>query len=342
MTVRPGPRNLLSDVDGIRVGNAGSMAARSGVTVVLPDLPAVAAVDVRGGGPGTRETDALDPANLVETADAVVLSGGSAFGLDAAQGAMSWLAARGRGFRVSGAVVPIVPCAILFDLANGGDKGWGADSPYRGLAAEACGAAGLDFALGNAGAGLGAKAGGLKGGLGSASFVTQDGLQVGALVAVNPLGHTVMPGTSTFWAWDLEVDGELGGQTPPARPVPPGAGLELPPVLAGTGAEPGANTTIGVVATNARLSRVEAKRIAIMAHDGYARAIRPVHTPFDGDTVFVLATGTVDPPGSRAALLFRLGAMAADCVARAVARGVFEAETLGGKVSYRERYGGGR
>lgn len=334
--IRPGPRNLLSDVDGIRVGNAGSLDVRSGVTVVLPERPAVAAVDVRGGGPGTRETDALDPVSLVETADAVVLSGGSAFGLDAAQGAMSWLAARGRGFRVSGAVVPIVPCAILFDLGNGGDKAWGDSPPYRALGSAACDAAGPDFALGNAGAGLGAKAGELKGGLGSASAVTGDGLQVGALVAANPLGHVVMPGTSTFWAWDLEAEGELGGQTPPSGPVPPGAGLELPPSLA----EAGANTTIGVVATNARLTRAEAKRIAIMAHDGYARAIRPVHTPFDGDTVFVLSTGMADPPGSRAALLFRLGSLAADCVARAVARGVFEAETLGERMSYRDRYRG--
>lgn len=334
--IRPGPRNLLSDVDGIRVGNAGDMAVRSGVTVVLPDRPAVAAVDVRGGGPGTRETDALDPASLVEAVDAVVLSGGSAFGLDAAQGAMAWLAARGRGFRVAGSVVPIVPCAILFDLANGGDKGWGDDPPYRALGAAACGAAGLDFTLGNAGAGLGAKAGELKGGLGSASFVTGDGLQVAALVAANPVGHVVMPGSATFWAWGLEAGGELGGQAPPSGPVPPGAGLELPSLLAGAGA----NTTIGVVATNARLTKAEAKRIAIMAHDGYARAIRPVHTPFDGDTVFVLSTGTADlREEARATLLFRLGSLAADCVARAVARGVYEARTLGGRVSYRDRYG---
>ncbi|HSK38302.1 MAG TPA: P1 family peptidase, partial [Arenibaculum sp.] len=276
--LRPGPHNLITDVDGLLVGNAASPDVRSGVTVVLPERRVTAAVEVRGGGPGTRETDALDPTCMVDAVDAVVLSGGSAFGLDAAQGAMAWLAARGRGFAIGGAVVPIVPAAILFDLLNGGDKDWKQAPPYRALASAACEAASSVFALGNEGAGLGAKAGKLKGGLGSASAVTPDGLQVGALVAANPVGHLVMPESGTFWAWALEMDGELGGQHPPAGPIAPGAGLDLP-----SAAQPGANTTIGVVATNLRLTRTEAKRIAIMAHDGYARAIRPVHTPFDGD-----------------------------------------------------------
>lgn len=338
----PGPRNLLTDVDGIAVGNAGSAPVRSGVTVVLPDRPAVAAVDVRGGAPGTRETDALDPTALVDRIDAVVVAGGSAFGLDAAQGVMSWLAGRGRGFPVGAGPlrVPIVPSAILFDLLNGGDKGWGERPPYFDLGRDACEAAGPDFALGNAGAGLGAKAGPLKGGLGSASALLPDGLQVAALAAVNPGGSVVIPGTGTFWAWTLEQGGELGGQRPPARPIGLGDGLHRP-VLAPRAGE---NTTIGVVATNARLDRVEARRLAIMAQDGLARAIRPVHTPFDGDTVFALATGRAELPADiaagRAEALMRLGAAAADCMARAVARGVFEAESLGPYPAYREAHAG--
>ncbi|HEY0418714.1 MAG TPA: P1 family peptidase, partial [Acetobacteraceae bacterium] len=211
LPARPGPRNLITDIVGIAVGNADDAAVRSGVTVVLPEARAVAAVDVRGGGPGTRETDALGPTCLVESVDAIVLSGGSAFGLDAAAGAMAWLAVRGRGFAVGPAVVPIVPAAVLFDLGNGGDKHWGDRPPYRDLALAACAAAGRDFALGNAGAGSGAKAGDLKGGLGSVSAVTDDGFQVGALVAANPLGSVVMPGDGAFWAWALERNGEFGG-----------------------------------------------------------------------------------------------------------------------------------
>ncbi|AWK87861.1 P1 family peptidase [Azospirillum thermophilum] len=338
MAVRPGPRNLITDVDGILVGNAQDQTVRSGVTVVLPDRPAVAAVDVRGGAPGTRETDALNPTCLVEQVDAVVLTGGSAFGLDAAAGAMGWLAARGRGFPVGDRRVPIVPAAVLFDLLNGGDKEWGETPPYRALAAAACDAAGPAFALGNAGAGLGAKAGDIKGGLGSASAVMPDGLQVGALIAVNPVGSAVMPGRDTLWAWAWEQDGEMGGQTPPAGPVP------LDPVLPFLDAAvPGANTTIGVVATNAVLTKAEALRLATMAHDGMGRAIRPAHTPFDGDTLFGLATGTQALPDgpARAVALARLGALAADCVARAIGRGVYEAESLGPWPSYRARYRAG-
>lgn len=333
----PGPRNRLTDVDGLRVGNAGDARVWSGVTVVLPDEPAVAAVDVRGGAPGTRETDALNPTCLVERVDALVLTGGSAFGLDAASGAMGWLAGRGRGFAVGEQRVPIVPAAVLFDLLNGGDKGWGGDPPYRRLACSACETAlteeGLDFALGNAGAGLGAKAGDLKGGLGSASVTSADGYQVAALIAVNPVGSVVMPGQEALWAWAWEMDGEMGGQTPPAGPVPPDPAMPFIDAAAAA-----ANTTIGVVATNAALTKAQALRLATMAHDGLARAIRPVHTPFDGDTLFALSTGRVglgdDPPLT----LARLGALAADCVARAVGRGVWEAQTLGRFLSYRERY----
>ncbi len=325
--IRPGPRNLITDVPGIRVGNAEQADQLTGTTVILPDRPAIAAVDVRGGGPGTRETDAMQPSALVERVDAVTLSGGSAFGLEAASGVASWLAARGRGFQVGEARVPIVPSAILFDLLNGAPKDWGHMPPYRGLGLKACDAAGEDFALGNAGAGMGATAGALKGGLGSVSAQDDDGLIIGALAAANPVGSVVMPGQSTMWAWMLEQNGELGGQPPPDSP----ASLEpdLPDPL-----QAGANTTLVVVAVSERLTRPQAQRVAIMAQDGIARAVRPAHTPYDGDTVFVISTGEGHPPGP--AQIARIGAIAADCVARAIARGVYEAEPAGGKHSWRE------
>jgi len=335
--MRPGPRNLITDVDGIRVGNAADTRVWTGVTVVLPDRPAVAAVDVRGGAPGTRETDALNPSCLVDRVDAVVLSGGSAFGLEAASAAATWLAARGRGYEVGPVRVPIVPAAILFDLLNGGDKAWGENPPFSALARSACETVSLEFGLGNVGAGYGAKAGDLKGGLGSASLVTGDGLQVGALIAANPFGSAVMPGQATLWAWALELAGEMGGQPLPTGPVPPDAGLP-DHVIARAGAKAGANTTIGVVAVNADLTKAEALRLATMAHDGLARAVRPAHTPFDGDTLYVLATGTRPLPEPRPYHLARLGAHAADVAARAVARGVYHAETLGPFPAYRERF----
>jgi L-aminopeptidase/D-esterase-like protein len=331
MSIAPGPRNLITDVAGIRVGNAEDARVLSGVSVVLPEPAAVAAVDVRGGAPGTRETDALDPTCLVANIHAVVLSGGSSFGLEAASAVMAWLAARGVGYPIGPALVPVVPAAILFDLLNGGDKSWGEAPPYGRLARAACAAADADFALGNAGAGLGARAGALKGGLGSVSAVTAEGLQLGALVAVNAMGDTVMPGESCFWAWPFERAGELGGQLPPRRPL---AADEVP--VASPFARIGGNTTIGVVATNAILDKAEAQRVAIMAQDGFARAIRPVHTPFDGDTVFVLATGRHALAEPRAAAVSLIGALAADCVARAVARGVYAAESVGELICYRD------
>ena len=330
--LQPGPLNLITDVEGVQVGNAQDNRAWTGTTVVLPDVPSLAAVDVRGGAPGTRETDALDPSCLVDRVDAVVLSGGSAFGLEAASAVMNWLAAQGRGFKVGSAVVPIVPAAILFDLLNGGAKDWGEQPPYAALGRTAAIAACRRFRLGNVGAGYGAKAGTLKGGLGSASAVAADGLQVGALVAVNARGDAVMPGSACFWAWALAQDGEIGLQLPPSQPLPLEE-PEPPPALAG------GHTTIAVVATNAVLDKAEAQRVAIMAQDGFARAIRPIHTPFDGDTVFVLATGRWRLPEPRAAALLRIGAAAADCTARAIMRGVYDAESLGDLVSYRERFG---
>ncbi|HYD68249.1 P1 family peptidase [Azospirillum sp.] len=327
--MRVGPRNRITDVPGLSVGNAGDMAARSGVTVVLPDEPATAAVAVLGGAPGTRETDALDPSCLVDAVHGVVLSGGSAFGLAAADGLMTWLASRGRGFRVGPAIVPVVPAAICFDFLAGGERDWGHEPPYRDLARAAADAAGADFALGNAGAGLGAKCGTLKGGLGSASVVLDDGTAVGALVVVNAFGSAVLPGTNTFWAWALEQDGEVGGQTPPVRPLGPEEldySFDLPV---------GANTTIAVVATDAALTKAQAARVALMAHDGMGRALRPVHTPLDGDSVFALATGKrplADPVGG----LARIGMAAADCLSRAIMRGVYEAEALGPWPAYRD------
>lgn len=328
MVARPGPRNLITDVDGILVGNAEDAAACTGVTVVLPEGRAVAGVDVRGAAPGTRETDLLDPSCRMDGIDAICLSGGSAFGLQAADAVVQWLHARGRGFAVAGWQVPIVPSAIIFDLIAG-DKDWGDTPPYRGLAAAACDAVGADFALGNAGAGLGAHAGRLKGGLGSVSMVDDDGLQVGALVVANPVGAVTMPGSGTFWAWALEQDGELGGQHPPGRPG--GAEQALP-----ADSRLGANTTLAVVATNACLDKAQAQRVAMMAHDGMARAIRPVHTPFDGDTIFALSTGRRGTELADVMTVARIGAMAADCVARAAARGVFMADGLGDSPGYRQ------
>jgi len=318
----PGPRNLITDVPGLRVGQAQDAAARTGVTVILPDTRAVCAADVRGGAPGTRETDALAPENLVDAVDAVVLSGGSVYGLAAADGVVAWLGARGRGYGLVAGIPPspVVPGAILFDMANGGDKGWGEEPPYRELGKRAVAAAGLDFALGTAGCGYGAMAGTLKGGTGSASATTHDGYTVGAVVGVNSWGSVVAPGGRTFWAAPFELGGEFGGLGP--------AGLRAGVDDWGFAkrAADQRNTTIACVATDAALTPAQAKRLAVMAQDGFARAIRPVHAPFDGDVVFALSTGLRPLAEPGAYTLARLGALAADCLARAVARGVFEAK----------------
>ena len=336
MTARPGPANLITDVPGIAVGNADDAAARTGVTVVLPDRPVVAGVDVRGGAPGTRETALLDPANSVTEIHAVALAGGSVFGLEAGSAVTNWLAVRDtglamRGLRGGRAVVPLVPAAILFDLLNGGAKDWGTTPPYAALAHAACDAAGPGFALGTVGAGYGAIAGGLKGGLGSASAVTPDGFIVGALVAANPIGSVVMPDGVTFWAWPWEQDAEFGGNPPPAAAAD--LAVHTKPSAADLG--PGANTTLAVVATNAGLTKAQARRVAIMAHDGFARAVRPAHTPLDGDTIFCLATGDKTLPALADRALMTLGALAADAVARAIARAVFAATAINEIPAYR-------
>lgn len=316
-----GPRNALTDVPGLLVGQAEDLAVRTGVTVVLAETPAVAACDVRGGGPGTRETDLLAPENLVEAVDAVVLSGGSVYGLGAADGVVAALGARRRGFqfRSTDATAPIVPGAILFDLANGGDKAWGETPPYAALGRAALAAAEPEVRDGTVGAATGAMAGALKGGTGTASWVGTEGITVAALAAVNTFGSVVMPGTRAFWAWPFEQDGEFGGVRPSADWRPVGAddwGLGK------AQAELRANTTIAVVATDAALTPAQAKRLAIMAQDGLARAIRPVHAPTDGDAVFALSTGRRPLPDPAPLSLAVLGERAAFCLARAVARGV--------------------
>lgn len=337
---RTGKRNLITDVVGLLVGQAEDVAARTGVTIVLAEQPVAAAADVRGGAPGTIGTDGLDPVGLVDMVDAIALSGGSAYGLESATALIAWLGAHGRGFQIAPGAppAPIVSGAILFDLANGGDKNWGLVPPYRALAMAAAERASVEFALGNAGAGLGATAGAYKGGTGSASVVTDDGFTIGALAIVNSVGSPVIPDTDVFWAFPFEQNKEFGGRRTAQdfRAVEP----VLPPDMKGA-ARPGANTTIAIVATDADLSRVELKRLAIMAADGFARALRPVHAPFDGDTVFALSTARRPVGEPRQTSMMQFGNAAADCLARAIARGVYEATTLGDIKSYRDSFGRG-
>jgi L-aminopeptidase/D-esterase-like protein len=335
--VGPAPRNLITDVAGLRVGNAEDARVRTGTTVIIAEALSVAVVDVRGGAPGTRDTEALDPVSLDGGADAIVLSGGSVFGLDAPAGVTSYLRARDRGFQFApgGPRMPIVPGAILFDLMNGGDKEWGEETPYRRLGLEAAERAGADFKLGNSGAGYGARAGLYKGGLGSASARTQEGFTVGAIVAVNSVGSPLIPNSDVFWAFPFEQSGEFGGRR--LKPDFAGIDLDLPDDMKGA-PQPKTNTTIAVIATDADVTQVELKRIAIMASDGFARALRPVHAPTDGDIVFGLTTAKHRIGEPRHREVMRLGSIAADCLSRAIARGVYEAETLGPMKSYRDTF----
>jgi L-aminopeptidase/D-esterase-like protein len=328
--MRPGPLNLITDVTGLKVGNADDSALRSGVTVLTADRPFTAAVHVMGGAPGTRETDLLAPDKLVQEVDALFLSGGSAFGLDAGTGIMAGLRAMGRGFPVGPARVPIVPGAILFDLLNGGEKGW-ADSPYPALGRAALESAATDFALGTVGAGNGATTGTLKGGLGSASCVLPSGITVGALVAVNALGSATAGETSHFWAAPWEEGDEFGGLGP-APMVPQDAPLPRKRM--------GEATTIAIVATDAALTKPQAQRMAVAAHDGMARALEPSHTPLDGDLVFSVATGA-RALGDPLTDTFQLGHAAATCLARAIARAVYLARSLPGDLqpSWQSRFG---
>ena len=323
-----GPRNLITDVAGLTVGNATDHVLRSGVTVVLCEEPATAAVQVLGGAPGTRETDLLEPHNTVQTVDALVLSGGSAFGLDAATGVQAGLREMGRGFAVGPHRVPIVPAAILFDLMNGGEKDWERYPPYRELGYAALASAGTEFETGSAGAGTGALTATFKGGLGTASSVLAEGFTVGALVAVNALGSATVGDTGHFWAAPFEENGEFGGL---GLPCPFPAEARIPRTKMSprpTGVE---NTTIAVIATDAVLTKAEAKRLAIAAHDGFARALWPAHTPLDGDLVFALATGRSGRTPAPEDFI-ALCAYAASTMARAIARGVHDARPMAGDV----------
>ena len=327
----PGPLNLLTDIEGVAVGHATDLALGSGVTTVVFDKPAIASGMVLGGAPGGRETSLLDPSMTVETVDAFVLSGGSAFGLDAAGGVQSGLREIGRGFPVGDVRVPIVPQAILMDLLNGGDKNWGLHSPYRNMGYEAFKAAtGGAFPLGTVGAGTGATTATVKGGLGSASAVTSSGHVVAALVATNALGSATVGDGPHFWAAPYEVDNEFGRLGLPS-PAPTDFRIKGVRITA---------TTIGVVVTDAVLTKAQAHRLSLAAHDGLARAIVPVHLPFDGDTVFSAATAEKEVKEARDLMeIFHLAALV---TSRAVARGVFEATALpvaNAQPSWRDRFG---
>ncbi len=332
--MKPGARNLISDVPGIRVGNAHNKLIKTGCTVVTAEHPFVAAVDVMGGAPGSRETDCLDPERLVTAVNALVLSGGSAFGLDAASGVTNALRAAGKGFAVGPVTVPIVPSAIIFDLLNGGDKNW-QENPYQALGVEAFTALSRNFELGTIGAGYGATCATLKGGLGSASLVLPSGYTVGALVVANPHGSAVAPGSQQFWAAPFEVDNEFGG----LGAVTESYGLRMPGNEKLAAYEALANTTLAIVATDARLNKAQAKRLAVAGQDGIARAVVPAHTQYDGDLVFGMSTGT-QPLIDAQQDLVTLGHAASVCVARAIARAVFNASPEKGDIlpTWRQKF----
>ena len=327
-------RNLITDVPGVRVGHADDAELGSGTTVVVFDKPAVASIDVRGGGPGTRESALLDPAQTVEGIDAIVLSGGSAFGLDAASGAQAYMREQGRGFAIGDARVPIIPAAILFDLLAGGNKDWGRYPPYREFGYEAAKTAASDFALGSVGAGLGATTVSLKAGVGSASAMTAGGITVGALVAVNAAGTITIGDGPHFWAAPFEQNNEFGGRGwPPA--------FSADDLAYRSKGAPGANTTLAIIATDAQLTKPQVNRLAVIAQTGFSRAIYPVHTPLDGDVVFAAATGA-KPLADPVYALSELGMLAANVLARAVARGVYEATALpfaGALPSWKDKFG---
>lgn len=315
--IRTGTQNLITDVPGLTVGNARDDRLKSGVTVVLGDQPMVTGVHVMGGAPGTRETDLLAPDKMVQAVDALVLSGGSAFGLAAAQGVQDGLRAMGRGFAVGPVRVPIVPAAILFDLINGGAKDWG-ENPYPALGHAALAACGRRFDIGTQGAGTGATVAGLKGGLGSASVVLPNGVTVGALVAVNAVGSVTVGDSPHFWAAPFEMDDEFGGL---------GVAQQFPPLFPAPIKRLGEATTIAIIATDAMLDKPQATRLATAAHDGIARAIVPAHTPHDGDLVFAASTGQRPLPQGAVLELCHAAAL---CLSRAVARGVYAAQPLPG------------
>jgi L-aminopeptidase/D-esterase-like protein len=330
-------KNLLTDIASVRVGHADDARLASGVTAIIFDNPAVAAIDVRGGGPGTREGAALDLGNTVDHIHGIALGGGSAFGLEAGGGVQAWLAEQGRGFQVGGAVIPIVPGAIVFDLLNGGDKKWGRFAPYRELGYAAATAALTDFTLGSAGAGFGATTANFKGGVGSASAVAPGGVRVAAIAVVNAVGTVTVGDGPWFWAAPFEVDGEFGGRGLPPSFTREMLAMRLKGGAAATAVE---NTTLAVVVTDAILTKPQAKRLAMIAQTGFARAIYPVHAPLDGDVLF--AAATCEKPIDPLVGLTELGMVAANTVARAIARGVYEATALpfpGALPAWKDRYG---
>ncbi|RPJ11752.1 MAG: peptidase S58 family protein [Deltaproteobacteria bacterium] len=342
-TVATGRRNAITDVPGIEVGHYDRN--NTGTTVVLARSGAVGGVDVRGSAPGSRETDLLNPTNLVDRVNAIVLTGGSAYGLATADGVMHWLEEKKIGYPVGGGnVVPIVPAAVRYDPCRFGRTFQ--DRPTSEFGKKACeNASSGPVLMGNVGAGAGAVSGGLKGGVGTASVDLGNGVIVGAIVAINSSGSTVNPGTGEFYAKYLELNGEFGGLKPPFS----SAGLpadQASQVALNDTSEPVKNTTIAVVATNVQLTKAQAKKIAEMAHDGLARAVRPAHTMFDGDTVFSLATGELDPAvlrqeaawGNMAANVNKLGGTAADALARAIVHAMLNARTVGDVPCYREKY----
>jgi L-aminopeptidase/D-esterase-like protein len=325
-------------IEGFKIGHAEDQDVLSGVTAIVPDRPAIGAVHVMGGAPGTRETDLLSPEQLVQEVDAIVLSGGSAFGLDAASGVQAWLREQDRGFPVGDHKIPIVPSAILYDLGNGGNKNWGRYPPYRELGYEAATNLTHSPTLGRVGAGLGATVAGSRGGFGMASqqlhgdqsqkYQSQACITVCSIAACNAVGSVYIPGTKHFWAAPFEKDDEFGGRGYP-HPIPGNADDIVTKGDADNdnpdnGKSNRENTTLVVVMTNARLSQAECKRMAINAHDGFARAIYPVHTPADGDIVFVLSSNEIDCQESGVQPL-HLYTAATNTVSRAIARGVYEA-----------------
>lgn len=317
--MQPGPRNLITDVPGVLVGNASDARIKTGSTVLSSDRPFTASISVMGGAPGTRESDLLEPDKSVAQVDALALSGGSAYGLDACSGVSDALRALGRGFRIREAIIPLVPGAIIFDLLAGGDKAW-TENPYRALGHAAFDALGEDFALGTEGAGTGATTAMMKGGLGSASLQLPNGTMVGALVAANPMGSVTTPGDTHFWAAPFEIDSEFGGIGPDSNSGL-GRGMESRKV---TAMMEGANTTIAIVATDVALPKAQCKRVATMAHDGIGRACVPAHSPSDGDLVFAVSTDRreLTAPDRDLAII---GHAAALCLSRAIARGVYHA-----------------
>ncbi|MEE9314589.1 MAG: P1 family peptidase [Rhizobiaceae bacterium] len=326
--MKPGRQNLITDVSGLRVGQSQDDQLKSGVTALLCDTENVTSVHVMGGAPGTRETDLLQPENTVQSVDALVLAGGSAFGLDAASGVQAALREQGKGFVVRDQRIPIVPTAILFDLINGGDKNWGKHSPYRELGYEAVNNAGVSFELGSVGAGAGALVGGpnagLKGGLGSSSIVLDNGITIGALVAVNALGAPTVGLGKHFWAAPFEQDDEFGGHGLSNAKCQESREVRI---KFRDSQSQGANTTIGIIATDAVLNKGQAKRLAVAAHDGFARALWPAHTPLDGDLIFAIATGA-SGIGLDIESQIDLSAAAAGTMSRAIARGIYEATEM--------------